>query len=59
MSTLQSPRLRRHKPSQQGVVTFSGRDFYLGDWPAKLRKPPPEVREAYDRLLAESVARPC
>src|SRR5262245_2005104 len=50
------PSLRRHKPSGQGVVTLSGHDHYLGPWPERLRKPPPEVRAAYDRLLAEWVA---
>jgi integrase len=50
------PSLRRHKPSGQAVVTLSGHDHYLGAWPALLRKPPPDVRAAYDRLIAEWIA---
>jgi hypothetical protein len=50
------PSLRRHKPPQQGVVTLSGQDHYLGRWPECLREPPPEVRAAYDHLVAEWLA---
>jgi integrase len=50
------PSLRRHKPSSQGVVTLDGKDRYLGRWPSGLRKPPPDVQGAYDRLIAEWMA---
>lgn len=53
MSALRTPSLRRHKPSAKAVVTLNGKDHYLGPWPAALRKPPPCVRDAYDRLMAE------
>src|SRR5262249_46560093 len=29
---------------------------YLGPWPAAMRTPPPEAREAYDHLIAEWLA---
>ena len=48
-----TPKLRRHKPSWQAVVTLDGKDHYLGPWPPLLRKPPPCARAAYDRLFAE------
>jgi integrase len=51
-----TPSLRRHKPSRQGVVTLSGRDIYLGSWPEGQKKPPAEVRDAYDRAIAEWLA---
>jgi hypothetical protein len=47
------PSLRRHKPSQQGVVTLNGRDHYLGHWPEGQRKPPETIQDAYDALIAE------
>src|SRR5262245_16405890 len=47
------PSLRRHKPSAQGVVTINGKDIYLGPWPLTLRKPPPDVKSAYDAKIAE------
>jgi hypothetical protein len=47
------PSLRRHKPSGLGVVTLNGKDHYLGRWPAGRREPPPDVRQAYDRLLSD------
>jgi integrase len=50
------PSLRRHKPSQQGVVTLNGRDHYLGSWPASRRKPPEDVQAAYDAKIAEWLA---
>ena len=50
------PSLRRHKPSAQGVVTLNGHDHYLGKWLASLKQPPPEVKESYDRLIAEWLA---
>ena len=51
-----TPTLRRHRPSGQAVVTLNGKDVYLGPWPPTLRKPPPDVRDAYDRLIAEWLA---
>ena len=51
-----TPALRRHKPSRQGVVTLNGRDFYLGQWPDGVRKPPRDVQIAYDALVAEWLA---
>lgn len=51
-----TPLLRRHKAAGQAVVTLSGRDVYLGAWPAGVRKPPAQVREAYDRTIAEWLA---
>jgi integrase len=56
------PELRRHKTHKCGVVRLSGRDYYLGVWGdayyAQHGKghPPPEVREAYDRKIAEWLA---
>jgi hypothetical protein len=48
-----NPKLRRHAASAQGVVTLSGRDCYLGKWPAGRKEPPAEVQIEYDRLIAE------
>ncbi len=53
---MRTPSLRRHKPSGLGVVTLSGKDFYLGAWPASQSQPPKAVRERYDRLVAEWLA---
>jgi integrase len=50
------PSIRRHKPSQRAVVTLSGRDYYLGPWPDRQKKPSQEVRDAYDALVAEWLA---
>lgn len=44
------PSYRRHKPTNQAVVTIDGRDFYLGTWNAKASK------VEYDRLIAEWMA---
>jgi hypothetical protein len=52
-----TPSLRRHKPSQRGVVTLNGVDVYLGPWPRSCRKPPPETQAAYDCTIAEWLAR--
>ena len=41
------PSYRYHKPSGQGVVTLSGKDFYLDPWQSES-----SVTE-YRRLLAE------
>src|SRR5438552_2554774 len=56
MRVPRTPSLRRHKPSQQAVVTLNGKDIYLGPWPARLRKVPPTTRESYDRQIAEWLA---
>jgi site-specific recombinase XerD len=50
------PKLRRHKPSGLGVVTLSGKDHYLGQWPANRKTPPDEVQQAYDRAICEWLA---
>ncbi len=50
MSTPRIPSYRRHKPSDQAVVTLSGQDFYLGKWNTKAS------RQEYDRLIAEWIA---
>jgi len=44
------PSYRLHRPSQQGVVTLSGRDFYLGPYGTAAS------RAEYDRLIAEWLA---
>jgi integrase len=56
MSLPRIPSLRRHRPSHQGVVTLNGHDVYLGLWPDRLRKPPPEVKTHYDAVVAEWLA---
>jgi hypothetical protein len=50
------PSLRRHKPSSQAVVTLGGKDHYLGVWPARARRPPAAVQQAYEALIAEWLA---
>ena len=50
------PSLRRHKNSSRAVVTISGKDYYLGPWPAGASQPPKFVREKYHRLIAEWMA---
>jgi hypothetical protein len=52
-----TPSLRRHKPSGQGVVTLSGKDVYLGVWPADQEEPPAAVRARYHLEVAEWEAR--
>lgn len=42
-----APSYRLHKPSGQAVVTFGGKDYYLG------KHATPASRAAYDRLVAE------
>lgn len=44
------PSYRLHKPTQQAVATFDGRDVYLGRYDA------PTSRERYDRLVAQWLA---
>jgi integrase len=56
MPSTRTPKLRRHKPSRQGVVTLNGHDHYLGSWPDKCRKPPSDVQAAYDALVSEWLA---
>lgn len=48
--TKQLPKYRRHKPSNQAVVTLNGRDFYLGPFDT------PASRREYERLIAEYLA---
>jgi integrase len=50
------PKLTRHKAKARGVVRLNGKDHYLGPWPAGAKLPPPDVRAAYDRLIAEWLA---
>ncbi len=50
------PSLTRHAPSGQGRVRLNGHDHYLGPWPDGLDDPPPAVRAAYDRLIADWLA---
>lgn len=50
------PSLRRHKPSQLGIVTLNGHDHYLGHWPENQKMAPARVREAYDAIVAEWLA---
>jgi integrase len=50
------PSLRRHKASSQAVVTLSGKDHYLGVWPAHVRRPPAAILQAYEALIAEWLA---
>jgi integrase len=39
-----------------GVVTFNGKDHYLGHWPEGHKNPPGAVRSAYDRIVSEWLA---
>jgi integrase len=50
ITTPKTPSYRRHKPSNQAVVTIAGRDHYLGPWQSAASK-----RE-YDRIIAEWLA---
>jgi hypothetical protein len=52
------PKLTRHKAKARGVVRLNGKDHYLGPWPAGAKQPPPAVRAAYDRLIAEWLPAP-
>jgi hypothetical protein len=45
--SVHTPSYRRHKPSNQAVVTIGCRDFYLGLYGS------PASRAEYDRLIAE------
>ncbi len=47
MRKVRVPNLRLHKPTGQGVVTLSGKDFYLGRYDS------PDARQRYAKLLAE------
>src|SRR5262245_6924785 len=53
LSIDKNPKLRRHAASGQGVVTLSGRDCYLGRWPAEGKEPPAEVQAKYNQVIAE------
>jgi hypothetical protein len=44
------PKLRKHKPSKQAVVTLNGRDIYLGKYGTH------DSRELYRKLIAEYLA---
>ena len=44
------PSYRRHKPTNQAVVTINGQDIYLGKWNTAASK------AEYDRLIAEFLA---
>lgn len=48
-----TPSLRRHKPSQRGVITLCGVDHYCGPWPNRLKSPPQDTKAEADRLVAE------
>jgi integrase len=45
------PAYRHHRPSNQGIVTLSGRDHYLGKYGSA------ESKVEYDRLIGEWLAR--
>jgi hypothetical protein len=47
------PSLRRHKPTSQAVVTLSGKDHYLGVWPAASKTAPAAIQLAYERMISE------
>ena len=38
-STLRVPSYRRHKPTNQAVVTINGQDIYLGKWNTAVCRP--------------------
>ncbi|MDB4539956.1 hypothetical protein N9231_05990 [Saprospiraceae bacterium] len=44
------PKYRKHKASQQAVVTLNSRDYYLGPYDSQASK------DAYDRLISEWLA---
>jgi hypothetical protein len=48
--TLRIPSYRRHKPTDQAVVTVIGRDIYLGKYNSA------KSRAAYNRIIAEWTA---
>ena len=49
-SSSRVPSYRRHKPTNQAVVTINGQDIYLGKWNTAASK------AEYDRLIAEFLA---
>jgi integrase len=49
-SSLRVPSYRRHKPTDQAVVTIDGRDIYLGKWNSAAS------RAEYNRLIGEWLA---
>lgn len=51
-----TPKLCHHKAVQQGYVTLSGKERYLGHWSRDQKKAPAEVREAYDTLISRWLA---
>ena len=46
-SSLRVPSYRRHKPTNQAVVTINGQDIYLGRWNSAASK------AEYDRIVSE------
>jgi hypothetical protein len=56
MASTRLPRLCLHKGKSLGYVLLNGAFVYLGKWPAHQKEPPPEVRAAYDRAIAEWLA---
>jgi integrase len=52
-----TPALRRHKPTGQAVVTLSGKDIYLGVWPAEQEEAPTAIKARYHREVSEWEAR--
>lgn len=53
----QVPGLRRHRSTQRAVVTLNYKDYYLGPWLDYEPSPSKEVVKAYERLIAEWLAR--
>ena len=51
-----TPKLCRHRGSQQGYVTLNGREHYLGNWSRDQKKPPARVRDEYDTLISRWLA---
>jgi hypothetical protein len=56
MRTPRVPSLLRHGPSARARVRLIGTDHYIGPWPDPEGDAPPEIRAAYDRLIADWLA---
>jgi integrase len=61
-----TPTLCRHKASGLAYASFNRKRKYFGRWPEGLKEAPPEIREKFERYLAEwlvqartSPERPC
>ena len=52
-SSSRVPSYRRHKPTNQAVVTINGQDIYLGKWNTGASK------AEYDRVGSKNSAEPC